>query len=109
MIALHYTGVGDSSSCLGAATGDPAQLEGGLDNKVEENFFYQIFNFCNISAMKSRTIGLSVTEVRSSVIRELPMARSLWGRNRNWQLANYCVQLATTGNYQENSCSKSNN
>ena len=60
MIALHYTGVGDSSSCLGAATGKPAQLEGGLGNKVEENFFYQIFSFCNISA-KSRTIGLSVT------------------------------------------------
>lgn len=39
MIALHYTGVGDSSSCLGAATGKPAQLEGGLGNKVEENFF----------------------------------------------------------------------
>ncbi|KUM64473.1 hypothetical protein ACN42_g2615 [Penicillium freii] len=82
MIALHYTGVGDSWSCLGAATGKPAQIEGGLGNKAEENFFYQIFSFCNISA-KSRTIGLSMTEVRCSVIRELPMARSLWGRNRN--------------------------
>lgn len=90
MIALHYTGVGDSWSCLGAAIGKPAQIQ-GLGNKVEENFFYQILSFCNILAIKSRTIGLSMTEVRCSVIRELPMARYLWGRNNylgssNWQL-----------------------
>lgn len=90
MIALHYTGVGDSWSCLGAAIGKPAHIERGLGNMVEENFFYQILGFCNILAIKSRTIGLSVTEVRCSVIRKLPMARYLWGRNNylgsNWQL-----------------------
>lgn len=82
MIALHYTGVGGSWSCLGATTGMPAQIEGDLGNKAEENFFYQILGFCNILVIKSRTIGLSVTEVRCSVIRELPMVRYLWGRNR---------------------------
>ncbi|KOS45412.1 hypothetical protein ACN38_g3686 [Penicillium nordicum] len=76
MIVLHYIGVGDSWSCLGAATGKPAQIEGSLGNKVEENFFYLILDFYHILAVKSRTIGLSVAEVRCSVIRELPMVRS---------------------------------
>lgn len=73
MSALHYTGVGDSWPCLGAAIGKPVQIKEGLGNKIEENFFCWI---------------------------ELPIARYLWGRNRNWQLAIV---------HQENSCPKSNN
>lgn len=45
MSALHYTGVGDSWPCLGAAIGKPVQIKEGLGNKIEENFFCWILQY----------------------------------------------------------------